>query len=76
MNDGTQRRIAAGIELADRLKAEGRYRDAQVLRDLCHTATGLRMTASTTHRELEDTRRACGLPTWERNESLANESRT
>lgn len=59
-------RIAQAKTVAHRLRAEGRSKDAQDVLDLCHSAAILRATASSIHKELEDTRRACGMPTWER----------
>jgi hypothetical protein len=60
-------RIAAARKAADHLAAIGQYKMAEDVRMLCRSHAALRNTASTIHRELEDTRRAAGMPTWKRN---------
>lgn len=61
-----ERRIVAAREVADFLRGIGQHKRAQDVVDLCRSATMSRFTAQALHAELEDTRRAAGMPTWER----------
>jgi hypothetical protein len=59
-------RIATARGVADFLDGIGEPKRAEDVRALCRSATCLQATAASVHRELEDTRRAAGLPTWDR----------
>lgn len=66
-----ERKIAAVKPAIEFLKSRGEHKMAQDVNNLCRAATMIRVTASTLHAELEDTRRAAGLPTWERTNASA-----
>lgn len=65
-------RIVAAREVADFLDGLGEKKRAEDVRALCRSYSCLKATTSSIHRELEDTRRAAGMPTWER---VSSESR-
>jgi len=60
-------RIADARKAADHLASIGQHKMAEDVRKLCRSHATLRVTTSSIHKELEDTRRAAGMPTWERN---------
>lgn len=69
-----ERRSEDARKVAQFLEDSGEHKRAEDIRALCRSAACLRAVASALHRELEDTRRACGLPTWEKHNPPAEES--
>jgi hypothetical protein len=61
-----ERRAIQARKVAEHLDSLGEHKMAQDIRDLCRSYSGVRLIASTLHQELEETRRAAGMPTWER----------
>jgi hypothetical protein len=58
--------IASARAAAEHLSSIGEHKMAEDVRRVCRANSCLIATASTLHRELEETRRAAGMPTWER----------
>ena len=67
-----ENRVKAARAAADHLESLGEHKRAEDVRALCRSFSILRMTTSSIHRELEETRRAAGLPTWERKSTNAD----
>lgn len=59
-------RIKACRQVAAMLDGMGKPKEAEDVRALCRSYAMLKATASSVHKELEETRRAAGMPTWER----------
>jgi hypothetical protein len=61
-----ERKIATVRAAIAFLKDHDQHKMAEDVASLCRSAALIRATASSLHRELEETRRAAGMPTWER----------
>lgn len=52
MPEKPDRRISAALSLAGRMKEEGQHREAQIVADLCHSASAQRALAQKQYRDL------------------------
>lgn len=59
-------RIAEARKVAAFLDGLGETKRAEDVRALCRSFAVLKATTSSIHKELEETRRAAGMPTWDR----------